>query len=180
VTWPTSEEGLPAVQPVNGELPYAEGLLIGYRWYLATDRTAAFPLRHGLGYTTWAYENLAADGDAVTVTVRNTGNRSGREVVQLYVSGVDSAVERAPRWLLGCAAVEAATGEVAEAVITVGGHNFRHWDSSAHAWMTEPNIRFCSGRITPRPVIPAPSNCQASWYRIGMAATRFSRRLAPT
>ena len=138
VTWPASEEGLPPVQPVNGELPYDEGLLIGYRWYLATDRTPAFPFGHGLGYTTWAYEDMAVDGNTVTVRIRNTGNRPGREVVQLYASRADSAVERAPRWLAGSAVVDAAAGEVANAVITVGHHNFRHWDSSDHGWMVEP------------------------------------------
>ena len=53
MTWPSSEEELPSVTPVNGELPYDEGLLIGYRWYLATGRTPLFPFGHGLGYTTW-------------------------------------------------------------------------------------------------------------------------------
>jgi beta-glucosidase len=138
VTWPVSEEGLPSVTPVNGELPYEEGLLIGYRWYLATDRTSAFPFGHGLGYTTWAYEDIVLEGDTVSVAVRNSGSRSGREVVQIYASRPDSAVQRAPRWLVGCAAVQASAGETVNAVITVADHNFRHWDSSAHAWMTEP------------------------------------------
>jgi beta-glucosidase len=138
VSWPVSEEGLPSVMPVNGEVPYDEGLLIGYRWYLATGRTPAFPFGHGLCYTTWAYEDIAVDGKTVAVTVRNSGSRLGREVVQLYASRADSAIERAPRWLVGCAAVEAAPGEKVNAVITVGDRNFRHWDSSAHAWLTEP------------------------------------------
>ena len=138
VTWPSTEEGLPSVQPVNGELPYDEGLLIGYRWYLSTGRDPLFPFGHGLGYTTWAYEGIAVDGDTVTVSVRNTGDRGGREVVQLYASRPDSTVERPPRWLLGSAVVDAAAGELANAVITLGDHNFRHWDSSTHMWMIEP------------------------------------------
>ena len=138
VTWPSSEEGLPSVKPVNGEVPYDEGLLIGYRWYLATGRTPLFPFGYGLGYTTWAYEGLAVDGDTVTVTVRNTGDRPGREVVQVYASRPDSAVERAPRWLVGSAVVDAAAGEVTNATITLADRNFRHWVSSAHAWMVEP------------------------------------------
>ncbi|HTF39880.1 MAG TPA: glycoside hydrolase family 3 C-terminal domain-containing protein, partial [Propionibacteriaceae bacterium] len=140
VSWPASEEGLPSVQPVNGELPYDEGLLIGYRWYLATDRAPLFPFGHGLGYTTWSYEGMVIDGDTVTVSVRNAGERPGREVVQLYASRPDSAVERAPRWLVGSAIVEAAAGERADAAITLADHNFRHWDSSAHAWTIEPGM----------------------------------------
>jgi beta-glucosidase len=138
VTWPAADEDLPSVMPVNGELPYDEGLLIGYRWYLATRRTPAFPFGHGLGYTTWAYEDIVVDGDTVAVTVRNSGSRPGREVVQMYAGRPDSAVERAPLWLVGCTAVEAAPGERVNAVIALGDNNFRHWDSSAHAWTTEP------------------------------------------
>lgn len=138
VTWPAAEDGLPSGTPVNGELPYDEGLLIGYRWYLATGRTPAFPFGHGLGYTTWAYQDIAVDGDTVTLTVRNSGSRPGREVVQVYASRADSVVQRPPLWLVGCAAVQAAAGETVEAVITVGDRNFRYWDTSAHAWTTEP------------------------------------------
>ena len=117
--------GLPPVRPVNGELPYDEGLLIGYRWYLATERAPLFPFGHGLGYTTWSYEGMVVDGDTVTVSVRNSGDRPGREVVQLYASRPDSAVERAPHWLVGSAVVEAAAGERADAPspspITISG-----------------------------------------------------------
>jgi beta-glucosidase len=73
----------------------------------------------------------------VTVSVRNTGDRGGREVVQLYASRPNSAVERAPRWLVGSAIVDAAAGDVANAVITLGDHSLRHWDSSTHSWAIE-------------------------------------------
>jgi beta-glucosidase len=145
VTWPASDEGLPPVTPVNGELPYDEGLLIGYRWYLATDRTPAFPFGYGLGYTTWAYEDMAVNGNTVTVTVRNSGTRAGREIVQVYASRADSRVQRPPRWLVGSAAVDVAPGEVTQAVITLGDHSFRNWDSSAHAWTTEPGTYHLHG-----------------------------------
>jgi beta-glucosidase len=145
VTWPASDEGLPPVTPVNGELPYDEGLLIGYRWYLATGRTPAFPFGYGLGYTTWAYEDMAVNGNTVTVTVRNSGTRAGREIVQVYASRADSRVQRPPRWLVGSAAVDVAPGEVTQAVITLGDHSFRNWDSSAHAWTTEPGTYHLHG-----------------------------------
>jgi beta-glucosidase len=81
---------------------------------------------------------MAVDGDTVRVSVRNTGDRLGREVVQLYASRPDSSVARAPRWLVGSAVVDAAAGEAANAVITLGDHNFRHWDSSTRTWTVEP------------------------------------------
>ncbi len=81
--------------PRDGRLGYDEGLLIGYRGYDAAGTTPLFPFGHGLGYTSWSYESLAAGspvlpaGDDLTIAVmvRNSGARPGREVVQAYVAG---------------------------------------------------------------------------------------------
>jgi beta-glucosidase len=75
---------------------------VGYRWYDARDLEVAFPFGHGLSYTTFAYADAAAsvtaDGDVeVRVTVTNTGDRDGREVVQVYTSLTSSAVQRPAR-----------------------------------------------------------------------------------
>ena len=102
-TWPRSEEGHPSVTPVDGVLTYDEGLAIGYRGPVEP----LLPFGHGLGYTTWEY--LAMDG--ARVRLANTGTRRGREVVQVYASRPDSAIERPPRWLAGFAVVEADAGE---------------------------------------------------------------------
>ena len=74
-----------------GHVRYAEGLLVGYRWYDARGLDVAFPFGHGLSYTTFAYGDATAsvgeDGDVrVTVPVTNTGEVAGREVVQVYTS----------------------------------------------------------------------------------------------
>jgi beta-glucosidase len=126
-TWPASEAGLPPVTPVDGVLEYREALKIGYRG----DVEPLLPFGHGLGYTTWDY--LAMDGS--TVRLCNTGTRRGREVIQVYASRPDSAVERPPRWLAGFAVIEADAGE--EIVIDVGlsPRAFQHWDGG---WQTEP------------------------------------------
>ena len=77
-----------------GHVRYGEGIFVGYRGYDALDRHVSYPFGHGLSYTTFAYADLATnvtgrlDGDlAVEVTCRvtNTGDRRGKEVVQLYV-----------------------------------------------------------------------------------------------
>lgn len=143
VTWPAVEDGLPGVQPVDGLLPYEEGLLIGYRWYERVGRTAAFRFGHGLGYTDWEYLGMSTPvltdaGDlALTVRVRNVGTRPGREVVQVYASRPGSEVERAARWLAGFAVVDAAPGEEVDVAVTVPRRTLEHWDEGAHAWALE-------------------------------------------
>ena len=143
MTWPASEEGLPSTEPVDGVLTYHEGLFIGYRGYDRDGRAPLFPFGHGTGYTTWAHESVTLDqppagasGIAVCVQVRNTGSRRGREVVQVYASRPDSAVERPAKWLAGFAAVDADPGESVTVAILIPERAFQHW--TGDAWSTEP------------------------------------------
>jgi beta-glucosidase len=143
-TWPSSEEGLPSTQPVDGVLPYDEGVFIGYRAYDRDGRTPRYPFGHGLGYTTWSDVSIDAPAEAaprddlsVTVRVSNTGTRRGREVVQLYASRPDGGVERPVRWLVGFAPVEAEAGETVTVTMTVPARVFEHWDATAGRWKVE-------------------------------------------
>ncbi len=103
-TIPLRLEDTPAFLDFPGEfghVRYGEGLFVGYRWYDARRMDVAFPFGHGLSYTTFAYGDAAAavsaDGDVeVRVTVTNTGDRAGREVVQVYTSLPGGAVQRPP------------------------------------------------------------------------------------
>jgi beta-glucosidase len=133
-TWPASEAGLLSAQPEDGVLRYTEGLFIGYRAFDRDGREPLFPFGHGGGYTTWSYESITVDCDeanragvAVCVEVRNTGSRPGREVVQVYASRPDSAVERPARWLAGFAAVDADPGETVNVGILLPERAFQHW-----------------------------------------------------
>jgi beta-glucosidase len=125
-------------------LRYDEGLFIGYR---AVDRDGREPLYsfgHGMGYTTWVYHDLSVrtrglsgfDGVEVRVDMRNTGTRRGREVVQVYASRGDSAIERPVKWLAGFAVVDADAGRSVTATIRVPERVFQHWNGSG--WETEP------------------------------------------
>ncbi|MGP4021343.1 glycoside hydrolase family 3 C-terminal domain-containing protein [Saccharopolyspora sp. 5N708] len=102
---------LPGVQPVDGELHYAEGDLVGYRAYADRGVRPAFHFGHGLGYTAWEYVEAVVDGDAVRVKLRNTGERAGREVVQVYADE--------PFRLAGFAVVAAEAGAEVSAMIDV-------------------------------------------------------------
>jgi beta-glucosidase len=144
-SWPMHEEGLPSTQPADGVLRYDEGLLVGYRGYERGVPAPRYPFGHGLGYSSWTYLSMDAPQKidprtelAVGVTVRNSGARRAREVVQLYASRAVTAVERPVRWLIGFAVVDANAGEDVTATITVGERAFQHWSPVIGGWTTEP------------------------------------------
>jgi beta-glucosidase len=148
MVWPAAEhDHLPSTRPVDGRLVYEESIHVGNCAYDRAGTQPAFPFGHGLGYTTWDYLNVTAtphvdpDGNAVvTVRVRNTGTRPGREVVQVYACRPDSAVERPTRWLAGFAAVDASPDQEATAEVTVPARSLAHWDRESHAWTIEPGV----------------------------------------
>lgn len=128
-TWPVVAADCPvlSVSPVGGQLSYEEDIFIGYRAWQRAGAVPRYPFGHGLGYTSWEYEDLVADGSQVTVTVRNTGTRSGREVVQVYAGPVTPDDSRPRRWLAGFAGVSAAPGESATVTIELPARTFQVW-----------------------------------------------------
>jgi len=68
------------------DITYGEGLLVGYKWYDAKDKTPLFPFGFGLSYTTYKYSNLKASKDSVTFQVTNTGARAGAEIAEVYAT----------------------------------------------------------------------------------------------
>jgi beta-glucosidase len=139
-SWPATEADVPVLDttPVGGRLDYREGIHIGYRAWLRAGREPAYPFGHGLGYTTWEYEELVVDDLTARVTVRNTGQRAGKEVVQAYLSRPDSAVERPVRWLAGFAVARAEPGQAVTVDVPLDPRGFAYWSVEAGAWVTEP------------------------------------------
>jgi beta-glucosidase len=148
VTLPASEADCPVLHavPRDGLITYDEGLLIGYRGYDARLSRPQFPFGHGLGYTTWAYESLrattpdlaAGDDLGLTVTVRNTGSRAGREVVQAYLAGPPGDPSRPVRELAAFAIATAGPGEAAEVTLRVPARAFARWDEDTAGWLWPP------------------------------------------
>ncbi|MGW2794711.1 beta-glucosidase [Streptomyces sp. NPDC001251] len=148
-TWPAALGDAPVteVRPSEGQLPYAEGLFIGYRAYDRAGVAPAYPFGHGLGYTTWEYESLEVTPALAKVRVRNTGPRDGRETVQIYLAPVADPVERPRRWLAGFASVAAAAGDSTEVEIPLRGRAFEVWDEAEGAWTFVPGqyeVRACA------------------------------------
>ncbi|MFG3345196.1 glycoside hydrolase family 3 protein [Streptomyces sp. NPDC048018] len=135
-TWPVALADVPVaeVTPTDGELHYAEGVFIGYRAWDRAGSVPAYAFGHGLGYTTWAYESLVVTPETATVRLTNSGGRTGREVVQIYLAPVADGVERPARWLAGFANVEAVAGETVEVTVELPRRAFEIWDEDRNAW----------------------------------------------
>ncbi|MBC9711006.1 glycoside hydrolase family 3 C-terminal domain-containing protein [Streptomyces sp. TRM66268-LWL] len=147
-TLPLRYEDTPAFGAFPGEfgrVRYAEGLLIGYRWYDTRRAAVAYPFGHGLSYTTYDYSDLVttvkADGDdplvEVSVRVTNTGERAGSETVQLYVTDPEASVQRPEQELRAFARVFLAPGESERVTLTLTRRAFAYWHEGAGRWTVE-------------------------------------------
>ena len=127
--------------PVNHDLAYESEPTIGYRHFLKDGITPRFGFGHGLGYASFAIEDLqvertSASGARVSVTVRNTSERAGKEVVQVYIDAPNRIGCGAPE-LKAFAPVWLAAGESRRIVIEVDQRAFRHWQDGA-GWTIAP------------------------------------------
>ena len=128
-----------------GEVHYGEGLFIGYRYYDAKEMPVLFPFGHGLSYTTFSYGNpkLSAktfkdvDGLNVSVDVTNTGDVTGKEIVQVYVHDQKSGLVRPQKELKGFAKVELQPGETRTVSIDLDFRAFAYYHPEYRQWITE-------------------------------------------
>lgn len=125
----------------DGHIRYGERIFVGYRWYDARDLAVTFPFGHGLSYTRFDHTDLSVavqDGAlTVRVSVINTGERTGREVVQVYAGLPGSRVSRPPRWLIGFAGVTLDSGEQAVVEIRFPCDELGYWDVRAGRRLVE-------------------------------------------
>jgi beta-glucosidase len=144
-TFPVSEKqaSFPAAHypGVNGVERYAEGLLVGYRGYDARGERPLFPFGFGLGYTTFSYRGLQVDRRGhrlkVSLVVRNTGDRAGAAVPQIYV-GFPKKAGEPPRQLKGFRKLRLAPGASQRVTITLSARAFSHWSTSKDRWVVKP------------------------------------------
>lgn len=150
-TWPKRLEDNPSYLNFPGEdgvVTYAEGVFVGYRYYDKKAMEVLFPFGHGMSYTTFAYEDLQLDRDTMTdeetltvrCTIRNTGDRPGKEAVQLYVRPMGGAVRRPVRELKGFEKVELAPGEAKMVRFTLDCRSFAYYEPKLHDWFVESGV----------------------------------------
>ncbi|MDR1718353.1 MAG: glycoside hydrolase family 3 C-terminal domain-containing protein [Prevotella sp.] len=131
--------------PGNGEETYNEGIFVGYRWTEKEKIKPLFAFGHGLSYTTFSYGKVVADKKEMTVSdkisftvnIKNTGNREGSEIVQLYISDLKSSVVRPVKELKGFQKVSLKPGEEKAVTIIIDKAALSFFDADKHDWVAE-------------------------------------------
>ena len=149
VTLPKKFEDSPAAANYPGkdlEVNYAEGLYVGYRYFDTKNVEPQFPFGFGLSYTTFEYSGLkVTPGKAggkeptqVSLKVRNSGQRAGAEVVELYVHDGHSKIDRPVHELKGFQRVELKPGETKTVQFTLDRAALSYWNPATKAWQADP------------------------------------------
>lgn len=129
------------------DIKYNEGIFVGYRWADKQKKVKPlFPFGHGLSYTTFEYgkptatsKTMSADGNlTIKISVKNTGNREGQEVVQMYISDIKSSLPRPVKELKGFQKIKLAPGEEKTVTFTIDKEALSFFDDAQHAWIAEP------------------------------------------
>ena len=124
---------------------YREGVFVGYRYYTSRKMETAFPFGYGLSYTTFEYSDIQLDKKEISdkdivevkVKVKNTGNRAGKTVVQLYVEAPETEVVRPVRELRGFEKIFLEAGEEKTVTFTLDERAFAYWNTLIHDWYAE-------------------------------------------
>ena len=158
-TWPLKYADVPfyenfAKGPVE---VYKESIFVGYRYYTTYNKRVRYPFGYGLSYTSFAWSEMKvkAEGEKIVVTcrVKNTGERAGAEVVQLYVAAPKTNVLKPLRELRAFRKVYLEAGEEKEVALTFKRDELKFFDLQSHMWRMERGeyrIELCSDAETVR------------------------------
>ncbi len=133
--WKKRLEGLPAFQT-----NYDEGLKVGYKWYDSEKKPVLFAFGHGLSYTSYTYSNLkvtAGERVGVRFTVKNTGDRAGTEIAQVY-AGLPASAGEPPKRLVGWSRVKLNPGESKDVAVELDPLFLSIFDTARHVWLRAP------------------------------------------
>nr|WP_279671982.1 glycoside hydrolase family 3 C-terminal domain-containing protein [Flexivirga meconopsidis] len=130
------------------QVEYREGLFVGYRHFVTADIEPAFAFGHGSGYTTFEWSSIGLGNDSVaagddidvSVTVTNIGERTGSDVVQVYLGDRTGIVCRPARTLATFAKVELEPGESRTLALTIPARAFQYFDVIENRWATPEGV----------------------------------------
>lgn len=129
--------------PGDGQtVEYKEGVFVGYRYYDAKEMPVRYPFGYGLSYTTFEYSDLQLSADKikdtdtlkVTLKVKNTGDRAGKEVVQLYVADKTGSASRPVKELKNFVKVELQPQEEKTVEMELDKRSFAWYNTQIHDW----------------------------------------------
>lgn len=141
-TFPHKLEDNPSYRYFPGcatTVEYRESIYVGYRYYDKAKKDVRFPFGHGLSYTTFAYSDLVVEKEEefeyyVSITVTNTGDRAGAEVVQLYVINNDSPIFKAEKELRAFKKVYLEAGESKSVAFKLRKRDFAYYNVQMNDW----------------------------------------------
>lgn len=147
-TFPVRLEDTPAYLNFpgeNGRVYYGEGLFVGYRYYDRKKIAPLFPFGFGLSYTTFEYSNLRLSASeigpddtlSISIDITNTGERPGKEVVQVYVRDIQARLQRPEQELKAFAKVSLAPGERRTVTLTLDRESLAYYDDRMREWIAE-------------------------------------------
>ncbi len=130
------------------EIHYEEGIYVGYRYFDEEEVEPFFPFGYGLSYTDFDISDIEIDKDeiegeenfTVTVKVENIGDRTGSEVVQLYIEDEECSVERPPKELQAFDKVKLQPGEEKKVSFQLDRSAFEFYSVEKQRFMTEPGL----------------------------------------
>ena len=130
------------------QVQYREGLYVGYRYFDSAQADVLFPFGFGLSYTTFDYSNLrlaktqvqADESVLVTVCITNTGQRGGKEIVQLYSSDRHALVHRPEHELRAFHKLYLEPGESRDISFAIAAQDFAYYSTLDRAWRLETGV----------------------------------------
>jgi beta-glucosidase len=129
----------------DGQVIYGERMFVGYRYFDKLNIEPLFPFGHGLSYTDFSYSDLKFSSTDITdkdqlevsLTLTNTGKRSGKEVVQLYVVDTESTLQRPVKELKAFDKIELAPGESKQVSFVLSIRDFSYYSKLYDRWLAE-------------------------------------------
>jgi beta-glucosidase len=129
---------------IPAEVTYEEGVYVGYRYYATFNVQPAYEFGYGLSYTNFGYSNLQLSSTTfdkkitATVTIKNTGSVSGKEVVQLYISAPAKKLDKPSEELKGFAKTKLLKpGESQTVSFVINAADLASFDTNSSSWMAE-------------------------------------------
>ncbi len=130
----------------NQRVEYKEGIFVGYRYFDTFGIEPQFAFGHGLSYTDFSYSALILNESKIhqsedldlSIKIKNVGNLSGSEVIQLYIEDIEASVERPKKELKGYKKIHLNVGEEKEVVFKIDEKMFSFYDTELNNWKAEP------------------------------------------